>query len=52
MNNTFTKYMSVAHIHSTPQQELEDLMCPAITKALRKYNELNNCLPSRIIMYR
>eukprot|EP00092_Neocalanus_flemingeri_P024564 GFUD01026642.1.p1 GENE.GFUD01026642.1~~GFUD01026642.1.p1 ORF type:complete len:216 (+),score=80.19 GFUD01026642.1:86-649(+) len=27
-------------------------MCPAITKALRKYNEINGNLPSRIIMYR
>merc|ERR1712025_1034475 len=52
MNPSLTKFMSVAHIHSTPQQELEDLMCPAIAKALRKYNELNNCLPGRIIMYR
>merc|ERR1711973_1027831 len=36
LNATCTKYISVAHIHSTPQQELEDLMCPAITKAIRK----------------
>ena len=43
---------SKAQIHSSPQQELEDLMCPAIAKALRKYNHLNGSLPSRIIMYR
>merc|ERR1712098_1016334 len=52
LNATCTKYISVAHIHSTPQQELEDLMCPAITKALRKYNDVNKCLPARIFMYR
>merc|ERR1719244_833739 len=45
LNPTCTKYLSVAHIHSSPQQELEDLMCPAITKALRKYNDMNRCLP-------
>ena len=33
-------------------QELNDNMCPAITKALRKYNEINGHLPARIIMYR
>jgi len=52
LNPTCTKYLSVAHIHSSPQQELEDLMCPAITKALRKYNDMNRCLPARIFMYR
>merc|ERR1719411_794110 len=44
MNSTFTKFMSKAQIHSSPQQELEDLMCPAIAKALRKYNHLNGSL--------
>ena len=52
MNSTFTKYLSVANLHTNPAQELNDNMCPAITKALRKYNEVNGCLPARIIMYR
>merc|ERR1719341_2140852 len=52
MNSTFTKYLSVANLHTNPAQELNDNMCPAITKALRKYNEINGNLPSRIIMYR
>ena len=52
MNNSTTNYLSVANLHSNPQQELNDNMCPAISKALRKYNELNGHLPSRIIIYR
>ena len=53
LNSDLTKYLSVAHIHSTQQQELNDLMCPAISKALRKYAEMNQgTLPNRIIMYR
>ena len=53
LNSSFTRFFSVAHIHSNPQQELEDLMCPAIAKALRKYSEMNKgTLPNRIIMYR
>jgi len=52
MNSTFTKYLSVANLHTNPAQELNDNMCPAITKALRKYNEINGHLPARIIMYR
>jgi len=52
MNGTFTKYLSVANLHTNPAQELNDNMCPAITKALRKYNEINGNLPARIIMYR
>ena len=32
--------------------ELNDNMCPAIAKALRKYAEINGNLPARIIMYR
>merc|ERR1711936_1094319 len=52
MNSTFTKYLSVANLHTNPAQELNDNMCPAITKALRKYNEINAHLPARIIMYR
>jgi len=52
MNATFTKYMSVANMHTNPAQELNDNMCPAIAKALRKYSEVNGHPPSRIIMYR
>ena len=52
MNNSMTKYLSVANLHSNPQQELNDNMCPAITKALRKYHELNKEFPARIIVYR
>jgi len=52
MNSSSTKFMSVANIHSNPQQELDDLICPAVSKALRKYHQLNGHLPSRIIMYR
>ena len=52
LNNTMTKYLSVANLHSNPQQELNDNMCPAITKALRKYHELNKEFPARIIVYR
>jgi len=52
LNKTFTKYLSVANLHTNPAQELNDNMCPAITLALRKYNELNGCLPQRIMLYR
>ena len=69
MNSTFTKYLSVANLHTNPAQvrviisvdvlellsffqELNDNMCPAIAKALRKYAEINGNLPGRIIMYR
>lgn len=52
MNKTFTKYLSIANLHTNPAQELNDNMCPAITQALRKYNEFNGCLPKRIILYR
>ena len=52
INPTCTKFMSIANIHSNPQQELDDLICPAVSKALRKYHQLNGDLPQRIIMYR
>ena len=44
--------MSIANIHSNAQQELDDLICPAVSKALRKYHQINGSLPSRIMMYR
>merc|ERR1740131_691492 len=45
LNSTFTKYLSVANLHTNPAQELHDNMCPAIAKALRKYAEINGNLP-------
>merc|ERR1712212_1070151 len=52
LNSTLTKFLSVANLHTNPAQELNDNMCPAIAKALRKYAEINGNLPARIIMYR
>ena len=40
MNNSMTNYLSVASLHSNPQQELNDNMCPVIRKDLRKYYKL------------
>ena len=40
MNNSMTNYLSVASLHSNPQQELKDNMCPVIRKDLRKYYKL------------
>eukprot|EP00092_Neocalanus_flemingeri_P037390 GFUD01040714.1.p1 GENE.GFUD01040714.1~~GFUD01040714.1.p1 ORF type:complete len:911 (-),score=265.15 GFUD01040714.1:184-2916(-) len=51
INATFTKFISMADFHSN-QSEMTDKMCPAIAKALRKYNSVNGCLPERVIMYR
>jgi len=52
LNKTFTKYLSVANLHTNPAQELDDNICPAIARALRKYNDLNGEMPQRIILYR
>ena len=52
INQECTKFLSIANIHSNPQQELDDLICPAVSKALRKYQQLNGSLPKRLIMYR
>ena len=52
MNQSLTKYMSLANMHTTPAQELQDNLLPNITKMLRKYNDINGSLPSRIILYR
>ena len=52
MNQSLTKYMSLANMHTTPAQELQDNLLPNITKMLRKYNDINGNLPSRIILYR
>jgi len=51
VNSTFTKFISMADFHSN-QSEMTDRMCPAIAKALSRYNSLNGCLPERVIMYR
>ena len=45
MNASMTKYISIANLHSNPSQELNDNMVPAISKALRKYQELNSNRP-------
>ena len=52
MNNSTTNYLSVANLHSNPQQELNDNMCPVIRQSLRKYHELNKEFTARIIVYR
>ena len=46
--------MSLANMHTTSDsaQELHNNLCPNILKILRKYNDLNGQLPSRIILYR
>merc|ERR1719228_970737 len=51
VNSTFTKFISMADFH-TNLSEMTDRMCPAITKALARYNKLNGHLPERIIIYR
>ena len=52
LNQSMTKYFSVANLHTNPQQELHDNLCPAMTSALRRYNQVNGHLPERIIIYR
>ena len=52
MNQALTKYMSLANMHESVGQELQDNLKPNIIKMLRKYNDLNGNLPSRIILYR
>ena len=52
LNESMTKYISMASLHTNPQQELHDSLCPAITAALRKYQELNGFPPEKIILYR
>merc|ERR1712142_731369 len=52
LNDSMTKYVSIANIHTNCDQELHDNLCPAIVTALRKYNDVNGRLPVRIIIYR
>ena len=52
LNPSLTKYISSANIHDSPNSELDNTMKPAVMKALRKYREVNGCLPEKIIMYR
>ena len=52
MNQTLTKWMSIANMHTNTSQELNDNLLPNMTKMLRRYNEVNGHLPGRIIMYR
>jgi len=51
LNKTFTKFISVANLH-TNEAQLNDNLVPAITRSLRKYQEVNGQLPARIILYR
>jgi len=52
LNQSMTKYVSIANLHTNSEQELHDNLCPAIVTALRKYNDVNGHLPERIIIYR
>ena len=52
INKSFSKYISVANLHTNEAQELNDNLVPAIARALRKYQEVNGQLPERIILYR
>ena len=51
LNKNFTRFISSAHIHDR-MSEMTDHMVPAVTKALRKYIEVNGQAPERVIMYR
>ena len=46
LNATFTKYTSTCIFHEN-KEEITNGMGPAIAKALRRYREANNVLPSR-----
>ena len=52
MNNSMTNYLSVASLHSNPQQDLNDNMWSVISKDLRKYYKLNKEFSARIIVNR
>ena len=52
LNQSMTKYISMANLHTNPQQELHDNLCPAIMTALRKYTEIHGLPPEKIILYR
>ena len=52
INSSFTRFVSSANLHEGPAQELSNTMKPGVTKALRKYSEVNGCLPDRVFMYR
>ena len=52
MNSAMTSFLSVASLRSNPQQELNDNMCPVISKDLRKYYKLNKEFSARIIVNR
>ena len=42
----------MANLHENPNQELDNTMKPGVTKALRKYMDVNGCLPERVFMFR
>jgi len=50
-NDTFTKYSSTCIFHKS-NEEITMGMKGAVTKALRRYHDANNNLPSRIIFFR
>ena len=52
LNQSLTRFISSANLHDSPNSELDNTMKPAVMKALRKYRDVNGCLPERIIMYR
>ena len=52
MNQSLTKWMSCANMHTNPSQELNDNLLPSISKMLRRFQDINGQLPSRIILYR
>ena len=51
INKNFTRFVSSAHIHDR-MSEMTDHMVPAVSKAIRKYIEVNGQAPERVIMYR
>ena len=52
LNPSLTRFVSSANLHDGPNQELSNTMKPGVARALRKYQEVNGCLPERVIMYR
>ena len=52
INGSFTRFVSMANLHEGQGQELSNTMKPGVTKALRKYFDVNGCLPERVFMFR
>lgn len=51
LNNYLTSYFSTITEHKAKDEMCSQLMT-CMTAALRKYNEVNQCLPEKIIIYR